>query len=150
MSLRRLHALSALLLALFALVHLANHLAGLAGVETHRAVMQALRTVYRQPVVEALLLAVVSFQAVSGLVLVARGWKQRRGRIAWLQAGSGLYLAFFLLNHVGAVLAGRGLLGLDTDFHFAAAGFHISAVPATGRCGSATCGWRPSRWSCRC
>ena len=125
MSLRRLHALSALLLALFALVHLTNHLAGLAGVETHRAVMQALRTVYRQPVVEALLLAVVSFQAVSGLVLVARGWKQRRGRIAWLQAGSGLYLAFFLLNHVGAVLAGRGLLGLDTDFHFAAAGFHV-------------------------
>ncbi|MES1162334.1 MAG: hypothetical protein ABUL50_04660, partial [Rhizobacter sp.] len=39
---------------------------------------------------------------------------------------AGLGLAAFLLVHVGAVLAGRALFGLDTNFHFAAAGLHVS------------------------
>ena len=34
-------------------------------------------------------------------------------------------LAFFLLVHVGAVLYGRTVLNLDTNFYFAAAGFHV-------------------------
>jgi hypothetical protein len=33
-------------------------------------------------------------------------------------------LALFVLNHVGAVWAGRLVLGLDTNYHFAIAGFH--------------------------
>ena len=33
--------------------------------------------------------------------------------------------AFFLLLHVGAVLYGRTVLNLDTNFYFAAAGFHV-------------------------
>ena len=47
----------------------------------------------------------------------------------WLQAGSGAYLVFFFLNHVGAVLLGRGVLHLDTNFYFAAAGFHVPPFP---------------------
>jgi hypothetical protein len=49
----------------------------------------------------------------------------RRGSVAWLQALSGTYLALFLLIHVSAVMYGRAVLGLDTDFRFAAAGFHV-------------------------
>lgn len=125
MTLRALHGLSALLIAAFACVHIANHLAGLGGVEWHSAFMQSARRMYRFPAVEALLLAAVAFQICSGLALVARGWKQRKGLVPWLQAGSGAYLALFLLNHVGAVLVGRTVLGLDTTFHFAAAGLHV-------------------------
>jgi succinate dehydrogenase/fumarate reductase cytochrome b subunit len=124
MTLRTLHAFSALLITAFAALHLSNHLMGLTGAEAHIAFMQAVRKVYRQPVVETLLLLAVAFQIGSGLTLVARGWKHRRGWVPWLQAGSGAYLALFLLNHAGAVLGGRTLLGLDTNFHFAAAGFH--------------------------
>jgi len=89
-------------------------------------VMSTLRRVYRQPVVEALLLACVTLQATSGVWLTVRGWSERVGRVAWLQAASGLYLAFFLVVHVSAVLFGRAVFGLDTNFYFAAAGFHVA------------------------
>lgn len=125
LGLRALHRASACVVGAFAAVHLVNHLVGLAGIDRHVAFMQAARLVYRQPVLEALLLACVAFQAASGLWLVAAGWRARRGRVARLQAGSGAYLAFFLVVHVGAVLFGRAVLGLDTRFHFAAAGLHV-------------------------
>ena len=38
-------------------------------------------------------------------------------------------LAFFLIAHVSAVLFGRVVLGLDTNFYFAAAGFHGPMFP---------------------
>lgn len=125
MNLRALHRASAFVVLAFALLHIGNHLVSLHSVARHVAVMEALRAVYRQPVVEALLLGCVAFQAGSGLWLVLRGWRGRVGRVAWLQALSGAYLAFFLLVHVGAVLAGRAVFGLDTNFFFAAAGFHV-------------------------
>lgn len=125
MTLRTLHGFSALFLVAYAAVHIANHLVGLAGIEAHIAFMRDFRSVYRIPVVEAMLLAAVAFQIYSGLTFVVRGWKQRQGLVPWLQAGSGAYLAFFFLNHVGAVLFGRTVLDLDTNFYFAAAGFHV-------------------------
>lgn len=64
-------------------------------------------------------------QAASGSWLLARRWKQRRGKVAWLQALSGAYLAFFLMVHVGAVLFGRTVLKLDTNFYYAAAGLYV-------------------------
>ena len=125
MNLRKLHRTSAIVVALFACLHIANHLTALAGVASHIAVMDAARIVYRQRVVEVLLLLCVSFQVFSGLWLVVRGWKQRHGFVPWLKAIAGAYLAFFLLIHVGAVLYGRAVLDLDTNFYFAAAGFHV-------------------------
>lgn len=129
MTLRTLHRSSAILIALFAFLHIANHLAGLAGVATHIAFMEAARLVYRNLVVEIVLLMCVAFQVGSGLTLVLRGWKQRRGFLPWLQALSGAYLSFFLLVHVSAILSGRMLLNLDTNFYFAAAGFHVPPYP---------------------
>lgn len=129
MTLRTLHRSSAILIALFALLHIANHLAGLAGVATHLAFMEAARLVYRNLAVEMALLACVAFQVGSGLTLALRGWRQRRGFVPWLQALSGLYLSFFLLVHVSAILSGRVLLNLDTNFYFAAAGFHVPPYP---------------------
>ncbi|MDN2697774.1 hypothetical protein O0882_15755 [Janthinobacterium sp. SUN073] len=55
--------------------------------------------------------------------MALRRWKERSGFVAWLQAGSGIYLALFLLFHVSAVLFGRTALKLDTNFYYAAAGF---------------------------
>lgn len=125
MRLRTLHAISATVITTYAIVHIANHLAALDGIATHIAFMEAARSVYRIRFVEAVLLACVLFQVLSGLWLVARGWRQRRGAVAWLQAVAGAYLAFFLLVHVSSVLFGRLSLGLDTNFYFAAAGFHV-------------------------
>ena len=125
MQLRTIHRYSALFLGLFVLVHLLNHLVGLSGIEAHTAFMKSARVVYRFPAIEVLLLLAVAIQIYSGLTFVVRGWKQRRGFVAWLQAGSGIYLALFFLNHVAAVLIGRTFLNLETNFHFAAAGFYV-------------------------
>ena len=126
MTFRKAHALSAVIIAAFVFVHLANHLAGLAGATTHIAFMEAARSVYRLRVIELTLLGCVAFQIVSGLTLFVRGWTQRHGLVPWLQATSGLFLALFLSIHVGAVLFGRAVLNLDTNFYFAAAGFHVA------------------------
>jgi hypothetical protein len=121
---RRPHRVAGAVLAAFVAVHVANHLAALAGVDAHVRFMDAARRVYRQPVVEAVLLACVVLQAGSGLRMLWAGRQRRRGPLAWLQAGSGAYIALFLAIHVGAVLAGR-VNGLDTNFYFAAAGLHV-------------------------
>jgi len=125
MNLRTLHRTSAFVIAAFACVHLTNHLVSLLGVPSHIAFMEGARKLYRQPVVEVLLLSCVAFQVASGLWFVIRGWRQRQGGVAWLQAISGAVLVFFLLVHVGAVLYGRTVLHLDTNFYFAAAGLHV-------------------------
>lgn len=126
MTFRKLHALSAVVIAAFVCVHMANHLAGLAGAATHINFMEAACLVYRIGVIELVLLGCVALQIVSGLTLVVRGWKRRRGFVPWLQAVSGAVIAIFLIVHVGAILFGRAALNLDTNFYFAAAGFHVA------------------------
>lgn len=110
-------------------LHLTNHFVGLAGQDRHIAFMQAVRPLYRNVIVEPVLLILFALQVALGLTMVVRGWRSRRGFVAWLQAGSGLYLAAFIALHVLAVLSGRAMLELDTDFRFAAAGFHVSEWP---------------------
>lgn len=121
-----LHRLSACLIGTFIAIHLGNHLIALNGIDAHIAAMEALRDIYRQPLVELILLTCVAFQIISGLIFIKRRWGQRNDFYDRLQAMSGAYLAFFLLNHVGAVLLGRSLLDLDTNFYFAAAGLHVN------------------------
>ncbi|MGK5045715.1 hypothetical protein ACQ4WP_07410 [Janthinobacterium sp. GB4P2] len=123
MSIRKFHRLSACVLAAYILLHLVNHLLAIAGANVHITFMEATRPLYRNAVVEPVLLACVLFQCGSGIWMVLRRWKVRSGFVAWLQAGSGIYLALFLLFHVGAILFGRVALKLDTNFYYAAAGF---------------------------
>jgi succinate dehydrogenase/fumarate reductase cytochrome b subunit len=120
-----LHRASAMILALFLMAHITNHLVGLAGQQVHIDMMNLLRSIYRNPVIEILLICLFGWQIASGVRLLANRWKLRDGAIAWAQMTSGAYLAFFLCVHVSAVLLGRTKFGLDTDFRFAAAGFHI-------------------------
>lgn len=130
---RRLHRAGGTMVALFALMHLGNHLLALAGQPAHQRVLEALRLFYRHPVVEPLLLLVLACQLVSGAtaawrLLRAGGGARTLPPVARLQALSGLVLGGFVLVHVVAVLFGRAVLRLDTNFHFAAAGLHTTWV----------------------
>ena len=121
---RRVQRVSGLLLATFVGVHLTNHLMAGISPAAHVAFMTATRMVYRHPVVETVLLAAVTLQMITGLRLV--------GSVTWVSAdawsrlrvGSGLYLALFLIIHVGAVVTGRLILHLDTNLYFGAAGLN--------------------------
>lgn len=125
---RRLHRLCARVLVAFVLLHLLNHLTALGGVATHQQVLEVLRWIYRHPWVEPVLLLAVLSQVASGSRAAWGAWRapKRLGTVERIQVLSGLVLGSFLSIHVSAVLAGRWLQGLDTNFHFAAAGLHIA------------------------
>lgn len=116
MTLRRLHRLNAALLGLFLALHLSNHAALVWGHAAHTAVMEALRPLYRNSLVEPALIALLAAQVALGLTLVRRRGRPSGGW-ALAQTVSGLWLALFLVQHVGAVLWSRP----DTGTAFAAA-----------------------------
>ena len=121
---KQLHFYSGILLALFIAFHLLNHLMSLGGADAHLQFMHTLRQVYRFPVVEVILLLAVAAQIFSGLRMY---WPLRKAKMDFwytLKIRTGLYLAFFFLLHVMAVLAGRTLLELDTNLYFGAAGLN--------------------------
>lgn len=85
------------------------------GGDRHIAVMTVLRTVYRAPAVEGVLLTAIVFQPLSGLRLLRP--HVERGRSWWetAQVTSGVYLGMFLISHLTAALRSRWL-GVETDW----------------------------------
>ena len=118
LTLRRLHRLNAAALGLFLTLHLGNHLALLGGMNSHRAVLEALRPLYRNAVIEPVLIVLFAAQIGLGLMLA---WRRGRPRGGWAvaQLTSGLVLVWFLIQHLPAVLLARPQT--DTDARFAAA-----------------------------
>jgi succinate dehydrogenase/fumarate reductase cytochrome b subunit len=122
---RRLHYWSGLCLAVFIGLHLFNHLNSLGGIEAHIAMMEKLRLVYRNPLIEVLLLLAVLTQIVSGIRLFRQQRKSSKSFFDKIHLWSGLYLAFFLIIHLSAVAAGRWILKVDTNFYYGAAGLNV-------------------------
>src|SRR5215475_10545286 len=111
------HGVSAVLLVAFVLVHLLNHLLGAWSGSLHVAFMTSARVVYRSPFFESILAATLLFQTGSGGVILWR--KLSKPVTSWLdtlRAASGLYLAFFLLSHLSAVLRARYMRHRDTNW----------------------------------
>lgn len=121
---RRIHYYSGITIALFVSLHLANHAVSLMGIEKHIEVMTLLRKVYRNIFVEIFLLSAVCVQIFSGIQLYRSRFKIAKGFYEKLQLWSGLYLAIFFVIHLSAVMVGRFILQLDTNFYFGAAGLN--------------------------
>jgi len=137
MSTKKLHFYSGLMLTLFVGMHLVNHAYSVLGIAYHLEMMDLLRRIYRNVIVESVLLIAVFFQIFSGIKLFREKRKLTLNFYGKLQIVSGLYLAFFLLAHVSAVFGGRFILGLDTNFYFGVAGlntfpFYLFFVPYYG------------------
>jgi hypothetical protein len=124
MNIRRIHYASGLILSVFIGMHLFNHIYAILGPERHIAMMDILRMLYRNIVSETVLLAACAAQIVTGILQVRRRNRVAPSRWERLQVWSGLYLAGFLVVHLTAILVGRFVLGLDTNFYFGAAGMN--------------------------
>lgn len=114
---RKLHRITGGLIALFLLSHLAIHLFALAGPEAHNGALKSVQWVYRNPLMEPLLIAALLFQIGLGIRLAIRRWREP-GKSGWakLQLASGVYLAYFIFNHTAAALFTRYGGGLETNF----------------------------------
>lgn len=122
---RSVHYFSGLLITAFVGLHLFNHAWAVFGAQAHIDLMDTFRLVYRNVAMEAVLLGAVLVQIVSGLALFVVNRKRvSMSGFDKLHLWSGLYLAVFFLIHVGAVLSGRLLLNLDTNYYFGVAGLN--------------------------
>jgi succinate dehydrogenase/fumarate reductase cytochrome b subunit len=119
-TIKKLHHLSGIVIATFLLLHLTNHLFALGGPALHITAMKWFRHVYRFLPVEILLLICVIFQVISGLTIVFKKRFLKQPLYVIIQIVSGLYLSFFIVFHVRAVMLGRYQWNVDTNFYFAA------------------------------
>jgi hypothetical protein len=134
---RHIHAVSAILIASFALAHVLNHSLGIISIPTHTAVLHVLRLVYRQRVIETLLVIAILGQVCTGSVMVWKSYLRSASPLRNLQILSGLYLAVFLVTHLYSVYTTRQH-GIDTDFVWASSApvgllGKVSAVPLLPR-----------------
>lgn len=128
-NIKKLHYFSGIVISIFVGLHLLNHFYSLWGVNNHIELMGYLRVVYRNVVVETILLFAVGIQIISGIKLFLKARKSTLGGFERLQIWTGLYLAFFLVIHVSSILSGRILMNLDTNFYFGVAG--LNTFPLT-------------------
>jgi hypothetical protein len=115
------HGISAAaIILLFLALHISNHLLGLIGAETHAAFMKMARHLYRAKAIEPVLVALLLFQAASGIWLSFKYMGERMDRFRAFQIASGIYLAFYVVGHMDSVfILARTFLGIDTDWAFA-------------------------------
>lgn len=124
MTIKRIHYISGLIITIFIGLHLFNHAYGIFGADKHIELMNTLRVIYRNVLVECVLLCCVILQIYSGLKLFWVNRKTATTLFNKLQIWTGLYLAVFLVIHLGAVLAGRFYFHLDTNYYFGVAGLN--------------------------
>ena len=122
MSKRIAHVVGGSLLLIFVIMHMGNHLWGVAfGPAAHEAARLALRKIYAAPLIEPILALAIAMQCVSGVLLALRAGIWRAKGIRRAQIWAGLVLVGFLTVHLSAVGVAR-LSGVSTDIGFASAG----------------------------
>lgn len=110
------HGISAsLILLLFILPHLLNHVVGFWSGAAHIEMMKAVRYLYRDDIVQPALLALIGFQLLSGGALLRRRLTLQNDFFDTLQTMCGAYIGVYFLAHMTAVFAAR-YAGTDTNW----------------------------------
>ena len=114
------HGIIGAVVLLYVGFHVVNHLFGLIGPAAHATVMDLGRKVYRAPLIEPLLVALMLCQVASGLYLAWRWSGSALDFQKTFQIASGCYLSVFILGHMNSVfLYARAYLGIPTGWAFA-------------------------------
>ena len=121
---RKIHLISGLILSIYIGLHLFNHVCSVYSIDKHIEIMNELRHIYRNVFIETILIITVYIQIISGVGLFIVHRKTAFTSFEKLHIWTGLYLAIFFVIHLSAVLAGRYILHLDTNFYFGAAGIN--------------------------
>lgn len=118
---KSLHRITGIVVSVFIILHLGNHMSAIWGIETHISVMNTLRVIYRNPIVEVILISAFAFQSISGIRLFYILFKKKHKSIGdKVKMYSGMLLGLFIINHIVATIGQRIYFDLDTNFYFAA------------------------------
>jgi hypothetical protein len=110
------HGISACgILLLFIGPHIVNHVTGFWNGPAHIEVMKAVRRIYRDDIVQPMLLALIGFQILSGTALVRRRMSMPSDFMGTVQTMSGVFVGVYLLAHATAVFVARDA-GTDTNW----------------------------------
>jgi hypothetical protein len=110
------HGVSACaILLLFIAPHIVNHVTGLWNGPVHIDVMKAARRIYRNDIVQPLLLALIGFQILSGTALARRRMRMPSDLLGTVQTMSGAFVGVYFLAHMTAVFVARDA-GTDTNW----------------------------------
>ncbi|PWK27943.1 hypothetical protein LV89_01350 [Arcicella aurantiaca] len=117
---KNLHRFSGIIVSVFVVAHLFNHTMAWFGIATHQQILEFLRIVYQQPVVEIILIGCFLFQAYSGVILIVQlRNKEEKSSYEKLQIYSGVVLGLFIIQHISATIGQRIYYQFDTNFYFA-------------------------------
>jgi hypothetical protein len=112
------HGISAsLILLLFVLPHIVNHVVGFWSGVAHIELMKTVRYFYRDDIVQPVLLALIGFQVLSGSGLLRRRLTIPNDFLGTLQTMCGAYIGVYFLAHMTAVFAAR-YAGTDTNWNW--------------------------------
>jgi len=117
--------MSLLLLGLFVFIHIFNHLMLVISIKEHISFMENFRFIYRNIYIESILLLAFLFQIIKSIKVIWHERKKRRTFFEKLIFISKIYLIYFLINHISAVLFGRIVFNLDTNIYYAIAGLYV-------------------------
>jgi len=117
--------MSLLLLGLFVFIHIFNHLMLVISIKEHISFMENFRFIYRNIYIESILLLSFLFQIIKSIKVIWHERKKRRTFFEKLIFISKIYLIYFLINHISAVLFGRIVFNLDTNIYYAIAGLYV-------------------------
>lgn len=122
---KKIHRTLAIALAAFIVSHLLVHLTALFGPDAHTKALNFVRVAYGHPVLETVLVLTIVTQMVTGASRL-----RFRGVNGWARAQviSGLYILFFLAIHASAAIYAHNVIGLDTDFYWAAGSLHFTPI----------------------
>ncbi|MBT5074325.1 MAG: hypothetical protein HOJ34_12160 [Kordiimonadaceae bacterium] len=121
-NIQKIHRYSALALIVgFILLHITNHLFALQSNEMHEEYRLLFNSWYQADLVEPVLFALIATMAITGLLMVRRYSGTDGDMFRTLQIGAGVYMLFFFVAHINAILSGRDR-GTETDWLFATTG----------------------------
>ena len=118
---KQLHRFTGIFVSVFVAAHLFNHCIAYLGIEEHQAVLNALRKIYKIPIIEISLIGSFLFQSITGIMLFKKLLrKSNKSSLDKVKMYSGLILGLFLIQHIGATIGARLYYEFDTNFYFAA------------------------------
>jgi succinate dehydrogenase/fumarate reductase cytochrome b subunit len=115
---KNLHRASALILSVFVLAHIGNHVVGVFGLEAYFRYLTAVRQIYRHPIGEPILIGLIILQMFTGIAITVRAFQRRERRklLSWIEIVAAWLFFMFITIHLASIAVTRFYFEMETDF----------------------------------